>query len=32
LGINAADIFWISSKNKTQIEPLQKLVLELLDI
>jgi GTP-binding protein len=32
LGIEGNDIFWISSKNKIQIEPLQKLVLKLLDI
>ena len=32
LGFDAADIFWISSKNKIQIEPLQKLIAQLLDV
>ena len=30
LVIDTADIFWISSKKKIQIEPLQKLIAELL--
>jgi GTP-binding protein len=30
LAIEAADIFWISSKKKIQIEPLQKLIVKLL--
>ena len=32
LVMGAADIFWISSKNKVQIEPLQKLIVKLLDV
>jgi len=31
LGIDSLDIFWISSKKKIQIEPLQKLMTKLLD-
>jgi GTP-binding protein EngB required for normal cell division len=31
LGRSTADIFWISSKKKIQIEPLQKLIAKLLD-
>jgi len=31
LAIDAAEIFWISSKKKIQIEPLQKLIAQLLD-
>jgi GTP-binding protein len=30
LGIDAADIFWISAKNKLHVEPLQKLIDQLL--
>jgi GTP-binding protein len=30
LGVDPADIFWVSSKKKIQIEPLQKRVAELL--
>ncbi len=30
LEIQATDIFWLSSKNKINIEPLQKLIIELL--
>ena len=30
LMVDIADIFWISSKNKIQIEPLQKLIIQLL--
>jgi GTP-binding protein len=32
LAIDAADIFWISSKKKIQIEPLQKLIAQLLNV
>lgn len=32
LGLDAAGIFWVSSKNKTQIEPLQELIVKLLDV
>ena len=31
MAIDPADIFWISSKKKIQIEPLQKLIAKLLD-
>jgi len=31
LGGDIADIFWISSKNKIEIEPLQKLIAQLLE-
>ncbi len=31
LVIDAADIFWVSSKKKSQIEPLQNLVTKLLN-
>jgi len=30
LAVDTADIFWISLKNKVQIEPLQKLIIKLL--
>jgi GTP-binding protein len=30
LAMDTADIFWVSSKNKTQIEPLQELISKLL--
>ena len=32
LALAPADIFWISSKNKIQIEPLQKQIAKLLDV
>jgi len=31
LVVDIADIFWISSKKKIQIEPLQKLIVKLMD-
>jgi GTP-binding protein len=31
LAIEAADIFWVSSKKNIQIEPLQKLIVQLLN-
>ncbi len=30
LGIDVADIFWVSSKNKMQVEPLQQLIIKLI--
>ncbi|MEI7998340.1 MAG: ribosome biogenesis GTP-binding protein YihA/YsxC [Candidatus Omnitrophota bacterium] len=32
LGVDAKDIFWISSKKKIAIEPLQKRIAELLEV
>ena len=32
LMVEPADIFWISSKKKVQIEPLQELIAQLLDV
>jgi GTP-binding protein len=32
LALDPADMFWISSKNKIQIEPLKKLIVKLLDV
>ena len=32
LSLDTADIFWISSKKKIQIEPLQKQIAQLLDV
>jgi GTP-binding protein len=32
LVVDTADIFWISSKKKIQIEPLQKLITKLLNV
>ncbi len=31
LGIDPADIYWVSSKNKIYIEPLQNLIIKLLN-
>ena len=31
LMVDPVDIFWISAKKKAQIEPLQKLIVQLLD-
>ncbi len=31
MAVDAADIFWLSSKKKIQIEPLRKLIAKLLD-
>lgn len=32
LELDAEDIYWISSKNNIQVEPLRKLISELLDV
>ena len=32
LGPDTVDIFWISSKKKIQLEPLQKLIVQLLEV
>jgi GTP-binding protein len=32
LGLDPADIFWVSSKKRIQIEPLQKLIVKILDV
>jgi len=32
LVVDTAEIFWISSKKKIQIEPLQKQIVKLLDV